>query len=88
MTHLSSLQTTTCVLVLLVLFVPTGSPVLDIKPYVPFCDSVPEAVAPQWVAVSTSREGGGSMGSRVLGAVCQAKGKAGCAWRAQGRQGW
>lgn len=27
-----------------------GSPVLDIKPYVPFCDCVPEALAPSWVA--------------------------------------
>ena len=27
-----------------------GSPVLDLKPYVPFCDSVPEARAPAWVA--------------------------------------
>eukprot|EP00884_Botryococcus_braunii_P013747 jgi/Botrbrau1/22373/Bobra.0002s0050.1 len=27
-----------------------GSPVLDVKPYVPFCDSLPFAVAPSWVA--------------------------------------
>lgn len=26
-----------------------GTPVLDIKPYVPFCDCVPKAVAPGWV---------------------------------------
>lgn len=26
-----------------------GSPVLDVKPYLPFCDSVPDAVAPSWV---------------------------------------
>jgi tRNA-Thr(GGU) m(6)t(6)A37 methyltransferase TsaA len=26
-----------------------GSPVLDIKPYVPFCDHVPTAFAPHWV---------------------------------------
>lgn len=26
-----------------------GSPVLDIKPYVPFCDSVPDAQTPVWV---------------------------------------
>lgn len=26
-----------------------GSPVLDIKPYVPFCDSVKDATAPSWV---------------------------------------
>ena len=30
---------------------PAGSPVLDIKPYVPFCDSVPAATAPHWVAM-------------------------------------
>ena len=29
-----------------------GSPVLDIKPYVPFCDSLPHATAPDWVRVS------------------------------------
>ena len=28
-----------------------GSPVLDIKPYVPFCDSLPGAAAPPWVQV-------------------------------------
>jgi len=28
-----------------------GSPVLDIKPYVPFCDGVTSASAPAWVAV-------------------------------------
>lgn len=27
-----------------------GSPVLDIKPFVPFCDNVPAAAAPAWVA--------------------------------------
>ena len=26
-----------------------GSPVLDIKPYVPFCDSLKDASAPSWV---------------------------------------
>jgi len=29
-----------------------GSPILDIKPYVPFCDGVPGASAPSWVQVS------------------------------------
>ena len=29
-----------------------GSPVLDIKPYVPFCDGVASASAPDWVTVS------------------------------------
>lgn len=28
-----------------------GSPVLDIKPYVPFSDALPGAAAPDWVAV-------------------------------------
>jgi tRNA (Thr-GGU) A37 N-methylase len=27
-----------------------GSPVLDVKPFVPFCDNVPAAAAPAWVA--------------------------------------
>ena len=35
----------------LVCLFTAGSPVLDIKPYVPFCDSVPPATAPQWVAM-------------------------------------
>lgn len=26
-----------------------GTPVLDIKPYLPYCDSVPDAIAPSWV---------------------------------------
>lgn len=29
-----------------------GSPVLDIKPYLPFCESVSDAVVPEWVQVS------------------------------------
>lgn len=29
-----------------------GSPVLDLKPYLPFVDSVPSASAPSWVTVS------------------------------------
>ena len=28
-----------------------GSPILDIKPYVPFCDSVSQASAPSWVSM-------------------------------------
>ena len=28
-----------------------GSPILDLKPYVPFCDSVPQARTPPWVQV-------------------------------------
>lgn len=32
-----------------------GSPVLDIKPYVAFCDSVPGATAPAWVKVSVTQ---------------------------------
>ncbi len=26
-----------------------GSPVLDVKPYIPYHDSIPEAKVPQWV---------------------------------------
>lgn len=33
-----------------------GSPVLDIKPYLPFCESLPGAVAPAWVACETDNE--------------------------------
>ncbi len=32
------------------------SPVLDIKPYVPFCDGVVGATAPSWVSVRGQRE--------------------------------
>lgn len=28
-----------------------GSPVLDIKPYVPFCEALPSGIAPSWVSV-------------------------------------
>ena len=28
-----------------------GSPVLDIKPYLPFCDSLSQAIAPLWVRI-------------------------------------
>ncbi|CAL5222545.1 g4923 [Coccomyxa viridis] len=31
-----------------------GSPILDIKPYVPFCDSVSQASAPSWVSDEAS----------------------------------
>ena len=30
-----------------------GSPVIDIKPYLPFCESLPSASAPTWVQVDT-----------------------------------
>jgi len=33
-----------------------GSPVLDIKPYIPFCDAVPGALAPAWVAPTAEDE--------------------------------
>jgi hypothetical protein len=33
-----------------------GSPVLDIKPYVAFCDSVAAATAPSWVAAKVRAE--------------------------------
>jgi tRNA (Thr-GGU) A37 N-methylase len=29
-----------------------GSPVLDVKPYLPFCDSLPSAITPSWVRTS------------------------------------
>jgi hypothetical protein len=32
-----------------------GSPVLDVKPYVPFCDAVPGATAPPWVRLQLCR---------------------------------
>lgn len=31
-----------------------GTPVLDVKPYLPFCDSVPGAAAPHWVRPQTN----------------------------------
>ena len=34
-----------------------GTPVLDIKPYVPFCDAVRDAVAPAWVRRGTREDG-------------------------------
>ncbi len=34
-----------------------GSPVLDIKPFVPFCDNVPAAAAPPWVAAEVTGPG-------------------------------
>ena len=34
-----------------------GTPVLDIKPYVPWCDSVTEATAPKWVTRAIEGEG-------------------------------
>jgi len=36
-----------------------GTPVLDIKPYVPWCDSVAEATAPKWVTRAIEGEEGG-----------------------------
>lgn len=43
-----------------------GSPVLDIKPYVPFCDCLAAATAPAWVQV---RKGGGEEGVMRGGVV-------------------
>lgn len=42
------------VLVLRGVDIVDGSPVLDIKPYVPFSDALPCATAPSWVTVSMS----------------------------------
>jgi tRNA (Thr-GGU) A37 N-methylase len=37
-----------------------GTPVLDIKPYLPFADAVPEAQVPEWVAKAQAwRDGPG-----------------------------
>ena len=36
-----------------------GSPVLDIKPYLPYVDGVPGATAPHWVRVSDGLTGKG-----------------------------
>eukprot|EP00798_Chlamydomonas_sp_ICE-L_P030522 gene30522-35550_t len=33
-----------------------GSPILDIKPYLPFCDNVKGATAPSWVTVEAAEE--------------------------------
>ena len=52
----------------------TGSPVLDIKPYVPFCDSVPPATAPHWVTMRVrpgpAVAGATAEGSCGLGSPC------------------
>ena len=31
-----------------------GSPVVDIKPYIPFCEAISGAVAPDWVQACAS----------------------------------
>lgn len=31
-----------------------GTPVLDVKPYVPFCECLKEAAAPEWVVVCSA----------------------------------
>ena len=33
-----------------------GTPVLDIKPYVPFADSIPNSTAPDWVGREAARD--------------------------------
>ncbi|KAK9909115.1 hypothetical protein WJX75_007371 [Coccomyxa subellipsoidea] len=33
-----------------------GSPVLDVKPYLPFCDSLPSAITPSWVPDDLSED--------------------------------
>ena len=43
-----------------------GSPILDIKPYVPFCDSPPNPVAPDWVSDSNRKDDPLRMGEVVL----------------------
>ncbi len=39
-----------------------GSPVLDIKPYLPHCDSLPEATVPDWVTEGLNRHFHGEAG--------------------------
>ncbi|GAB4817937.1 hypothetical protein N2152v2_004983 [Parachlorella kessleri] len=61
-----------------------GSPVLDIKPYLPFCDSVPRALAPGWVAERAEQEPlhvGGLEVPRAVDAQMQA------CWQSLARQG-
>ena len=33
-----------------------GTPVLDVKPYLPFADGVPGAFAPPWVRILSTKE--------------------------------
>ena len=47
-----------------------GSPVLDIKPYVAFCDSVAAATAPPWVAAKVRQGHGVNVGPPLEGAAC------------------
>jgi hypothetical protein len=47
-----SVDAATGVLLLGGVDVVDGSPVLDIKPYVPFSDALADATAPDWVTVS------------------------------------
>ncbi|KAK9846401.1 hypothetical protein WJX81_003049 [Elliptochloris bilobata] len=42
-----------------------GSPVLDIKPYLPFCDALPQAMAPPWVCADAAVEPLALAGVRV-----------------------
>ena len=43
-----------------------GTPVLDIKPYVPWCDSVTEATAPKWVTRAIEGEEGEPLAIREV----------------------
>ena len=48
-----------------------GSPVLDVKPYLPFCDSLPGATAPAWVRHSVrlpSTSGQSASGAKIAAA--------------------
>ena len=45
-----------------------GTSVLDVKPYLPFCDGVPAAAAPPWVRPgSRTWHAGGAIGHRAEG---------------------
>jgi hypothetical protein len=55
-----------------------GSPVLDIKPYVPFCDALPDAVAPDWVTVRGMLQGVKGKADTKLKAVHILRGRHPC----------
>ena len=60
-----------------------GSPVLDIKPYVPFCDSLPTSMAPPWVAAEAEDE---PLKVDKVIFTPQAKDEVAVSWRQKGRR--
>ncbi|WIA19372.1 hypothetical protein OEZ85_003998 [Tetradesmus obliquus] len=59
-----------------------GSPVLDVKPYVPFSDALPGATAPDWVAAEAGDEPLALSGVDISAAAAQ---QLAAAWRAARR---